>query len=272
MIEEAVKVCTRCGETKPLSAFVKDKRASDGRGPHCKACDVERVMAKQREAEYATLRYDYDLVEAEHRQTVRDASLEILAAGRRAKENIVTMGQKLIDVKAILPDWTFTDWLTKEFELSDRMAQNMMNVARQYGERPEIISVLNDTVLYLLSAPSTPEAARIEVEEMAVTLGKSPKVAAVKRIVKAHKPEPEPEVIDSLEDLPHFDQYELRRHLVVPSYNIPRQFKDADVAVLVVPKELATKLHMAVAVHAFTRYLTIAEQDELRAALEAAIP
>lgn len=133
------------------------------------------------------LRYDYGQIDEDKREQVQEAALDILAHGKRAKESIIGMGQRLIDVKAILPEWTFTAWVKTEFELSDRMAQNMMNVARQYGERPEIISVLNDTVLYLLSAPSTPESARAEIEQIAVTEGKSPKVARVQRVVKAHK-------------------------------------------------------------------------------------
>ena len=147
---------------------------------------------------YKALRYNYAEIEnEEHRELVRQAAVDILAHGKRAKESIIGMGQRLIDVKAILPEWTFTAWVKTEFELSDRMAQNMMNVARQYGERPEIISVLNDTVLYLLSAPSTPESAREEVEKIAVAEGKSPKVARVQRVVRAHK-EP-PEVLPSAE-------------------------------------------------------------------------
>jgi hypothetical protein len=136
------------------------------------------------------LRYDYGQIDEDKREQVQEAALDILAHGKRAKESIIGMGQRLIDVKAILPEWTFTAWVKTEFELSDRMAQNMMNVARQYGERPEIISVLNDTVLYLLSAPSTPESARDEIEQIAITEGKSPKVARVQRVVKAHKSEP----------------------------------------------------------------------------------
>jgi len=32
------KVCTKCGEEKPLSEFCKDKRHKDGYGSHCKIC------------------------------------------------------------------------------------------------------------------------------------------------------------------------------------------------------------------------------------------
>ena len=135
------------------------------------------------------LRYDYSDVAAVHRRTVMTAAVDILTHGNRAKQSIVAMGQRLIEVKALLPEGTFTRWITTEFELSSRMAQNFMNVARQYGDRPEIISVLNDTVLYLLAAPSTPEAAREKVEHAAAS-GKRVTVGFAKEVIRKAKPEP----------------------------------------------------------------------------------
>jgi hypothetical protein len=37
--------CTKCGETKPLSAFAADRSKSDGLKSWCKACDNERCRA-----------------------------------------------------------------------------------------------------------------------------------------------------------------------------------------------------------------------------------
>lgn len=36
------KTCTKCGETKPLDGFYRDKGKADGRSPHCKECERER--------------------------------------------------------------------------------------------------------------------------------------------------------------------------------------------------------------------------------------
>lgn len=33
-----MKTCTKCGESKPIDEFYADKRATDGKRPHCKSC------------------------------------------------------------------------------------------------------------------------------------------------------------------------------------------------------------------------------------------
>jgi WhiB family redox-sensing transcriptional regulator len=40
---EGSKPCNACGETKPLTAFYTDKRATDGRQGRCKACHLAAV-------------------------------------------------------------------------------------------------------------------------------------------------------------------------------------------------------------------------------------
>lgn len=49
-----MKPCTRCGETKPLDEFNRNKRKKDGRDPNCKACakayyqaNRERILANK---------------------------------------------------------------------------------------------------------------------------------------------------------------------------------------------------------------------------------
>lgn len=40
-----MKACRKCGETKPLETFGKDKRRADGRGSYCKVCENARKRA-----------------------------------------------------------------------------------------------------------------------------------------------------------------------------------------------------------------------------------
>lgn len=158
-----------------------------------------------RGADYSGLRYDYEQVDPEHRQQVMEAALEILEQGKRAKDSIVVMGQRLIEVKAVLPHGQFGEWLRTEFDLSDRMARNFMNVAREFGGKTEIISVLGDTVLYLLAAPDVPESAREQIEAKALIDGRSPKVDDVKAMIAQHRgvvdAEPEEEGFVTVEAL-----------------------------------------------------------------------
>jgi hypothetical protein len=44
-----MKVCTKCGESKPLSVFCKDSQKKDGLHPHCRSCRSKRA-SKWREA------------------------------------------------------------------------------------------------------------------------------------------------------------------------------------------------------------------------------
>lgn len=43
------RICSRCGETKPIDQFDKDKRASGGRRSQCKACRSARMSGYYRE-------------------------------------------------------------------------------------------------------------------------------------------------------------------------------------------------------------------------------
>jgi hypothetical protein len=45
VIAEATKVCTTCGEEKPLSAFSRNRTYGDGRQASCKACSKIRAKA-----------------------------------------------------------------------------------------------------------------------------------------------------------------------------------------------------------------------------------
>lgn len=70
----------------------------------------------------------------------------------------------LLEVRNALGHGHFTRWLGQVFPFTDRTARLWMNAAEQYGGKTEIISVLNDTVLLMLAAPSTPEEVRQEIE------------------------------------------------------------------------------------------------------------
>lgn len=42
-IEEGFKICSKCGEVKPISEFYKRKSSKDGLRSECKACSIARV-------------------------------------------------------------------------------------------------------------------------------------------------------------------------------------------------------------------------------------
>lgn len=134
------------------------------------------------------LRYDYSLIPAEQRESVQAAAVDIVRAGRRAQDDLMRIGQRLLGVKETLEHGQFEDWCATEFQMSVRTARNMMNVARTFTDKTETVSVLSDSVMYLLAAPSTPEAARVEVIEQARAAGKSPTKIEVQETIRKYQP------------------------------------------------------------------------------------
>lgn len=138
----------------------------------------------------SNLRYDYSLIDAGQRSQVQNAAVAIVRSGRKAQDGMIEMGQRLLEIKAVLPHGQFSDWCETEFNMSQRTVQRMMAVAEAFSdtEKRHSVSLFSDSALYLLAAPSTPEAAREEVLAEAQTSGSSPTKARVQEIIDQHKP------------------------------------------------------------------------------------
>jgi hypothetical protein len=162
-------------------ATTTDRQPLAGRQRHMKVATHEPAP------DYSSLVYDYSQIEVQHRQMVQDAALEI----HKWQRNTIAVGVKLMAIKELLPHGQFEDWWQTEFALSERMVQSLLTVARVYGDpsNPRRVAGLSDGALYLLAAPSTPEAARAEVEEL-VEQGQVPTRAEVKAIIAVHRPPP----------------------------------------------------------------------------------
>ena len=145
------------------------------------------------------LLYDYALVAEEHRQAVMRSAQSIKRKAERAKHDLLEIGRELQEVKGRLEHGQFSEWIDQEFGMSLRTAQLMMNVWAVYGGKSETVSLLSDSALYLLAAPSVPEAARVEVEAAAKSSGRSPSKAAVLATISRHRPPttapPEPQPV-----------------------------------------------------------------------------
>ena len=140
----------------------------------------------------ARLRWDYSQVAPVDRRTVEEAAVDILANGQRVQQVMqnasLAIGERLIAVKRLLQHGQFSDWCDQEFGMSQRTAQNLMNIARTFDGKSAEISFLTDSVLALLAAPSTPEPARQQAIDEAQATGKSPSVQRTKDIIAEHKP------------------------------------------------------------------------------------
>ena len=84
------------------------------------------ALASASQLQPIRLKYDYEAIAAANRKTVIDAAAEIKGHETRARESMLRIGQKLSNVKALLPHGQFSDRCQIEFDMSQRTAQNMM--------------------------------------------------------------------------------------------------------------------------------------------------
>ena len=112
----------------------------------------------------------YAGLDIETRIVVQQRTGEIRTLMQRTAQDLVEIGQKLVEVKARLGHGLFGAWLQAEFEWSERTAQRYMSVAQAF--KSDTVSVLANAeakALYLLAAPSTPESVREEAVQRAET-------------------------------------------------------------------------------------------------------
>jgi len=130
--------------------------------------------------------FDYSTLSSESRIVVMQKTSEIKTLMRRAAQDIIDIGTKLIEVKDQLGHGNFGNWLNAEFGWSHDTAGRYMNVSRAFIQIPHGAE-FQAKALYLLSAPSTPDEAREEALEIAKS-GEPITYATAKAIVAQHKP------------------------------------------------------------------------------------
>jgi hypothetical protein len=135
--------------------------------------------------------FDYASLDRETADFLQQQTGEIRALMRRSAQDIFEIGQKLIELKQRLGHGQFGQWLEAEFDWTERLAQQFMNVARQF--KPENFADLQiaPSALYLLAAPSTPEGVREEALARARD-GEPMTHKKVKEIKQQHAPQAAP--------------------------------------------------------------------------------
>lgn len=125
--------------------------------------------------------FDYGALDEAQRVRVQVKAESIRARMKRTAEDIIAIGQDLIEVKAELEHGQFKSWLQSEFEMSYPTAIRFMQV----GERFKNINLIHLPVsaLYELAAPSTPDAIIEQVQAGAIP----PNLDAIKEAKAAQK-------------------------------------------------------------------------------------
>jgi hypothetical protein len=133
--------------------------------------------------------FDYGALDAETRIVVRQKTGEIRERARRAVQDVIEIGQRLIEVKECLEHGQFGAWLDAEFRWSERTAQNYMAVAGAFKSETVADLAISTRALYALAAPSVPEEARQEAVEQARN-GHRVGHTDAREIVDRHRPQP----------------------------------------------------------------------------------
>ena len=104
------------------------------------------------------IKVDGDVVLAQHAEVIR-------ALGKRVVHDVIEIGRRLTDAKARCGHGNWLPWLEREFGWSDSTALRYMQAHQFATDKSVTVTDLSLKSLYLLAAPSTPEAARDEVIE-----------------------------------------------------------------------------------------------------------
>lgn len=151
-----------------------------------------------------TAGFDYAGLDPETRITVRQKTDELKGLLRAAAQNIYDIGAKLTDVREQLRhnrEGGFEGWLDAEFGMSPRTAYRFINVYEQFANSANLAELdIAASALYLLAAPSTPEAAREEALRQAEQ-GQRITHQAAKHIIQETEPEPTESEIEIVREL-----------------------------------------------------------------------
>lgn len=108
-------------------------------------------------------KFDYTALDASTSQFVQQQTGEIRGLMKRTANDIVEIGQKLVNVKEKLGHGRFGSWLEAEFDWSIQTAKRFMNVAAVFqNQQIADFEFIAPSALYELAAPSIPDAVRKE--------------------------------------------------------------------------------------------------------------
>lgn len=103
-----------------------------------------------------------------------------------AAQCILDIGRDLQHVHDHLKHGEYLEWLQAEFKMSQSMAYNFRNAWKRFGQRDIKLGNLRCAVIYLLAAPSTPQAAVEDVLEKD-RQGEQVTVAEAKDAINRHR-------------------------------------------------------------------------------------
>lgn len=114
--------------------------------------------------------FDYNILDAADAIFIQQQANEIWTRRQRAAQDMLDIGERLIQVKARLRHGQFGAWLEAEVKISQDTAERLMNVAKFCKENPQYAEFADrfaPLAFYLITAPSTSKSVREEVLALA---------------------------------------------------------------------------------------------------------
>lgn len=138
----------------------------------------------------AAARFDYRTVAPADRDWLRDVTDCIRRSARKIAADMILIGMQIRAVRDRLPRGAWMAWVEAEFAWSHQTAVRFVQVADAFAGVQQI-DKFDPSGLYVLSMPSTPQAAREHALSLARD-GRRITHAVARGILLAHRPEPAP--------------------------------------------------------------------------------
>ncbi len=201
------------------------------------------LFSQEKAVSPLTKSFDYSSLDEETSFFVRSRTVEIKKLAKRATEDIMDIGNYIIEVKDKLEYGNFYRWLEAEFSWSIRTAARFMSVAQRFNS--DILSEVDllPTALYTLAPLSVPEEAVAEAIERARQgeIITEKKAKAIKAKYKALKEKVEPQNIEQLESSQNRERVITVPCVSEPSPSLPEKDRPKQEILGVVPSQNAVQ-------------------------------
>jgi hypothetical protein len=138
------------------------------------------------------------LLALNNERVLREQINEIRHLGRRAIDDAIEIGRRLVECKRIVGHGNWGGWLEHEFAWAESTALRFVHMYELAQTKPFNLVDLNlpASALYLIAAPSTPEAARQEILDRAAA-GEPVSVSDAKKLIQRHRASPAADLVDA---------------------------------------------------------------------------
>lgn len=142
-----------------------------------------------------SVRFDYETVDPEHREGLREDAREIRARLKETALSMMDIGERLVRSRPKLPHGAWLPWLLSETGMSESWSRGCIKLFRRFGDEAMLLEQLDvalppTAILRLASAPDT----ALEDVKDHVSEGGKLGVAEVEALIKRHRDrENEPE-------------------------------------------------------------------------------